>query len=240
MPETILIVTPVWNDSSRLATFGPSLASAFAQSPLAIRWVIADDGSSDHDIARLRELRQSFSEIFPEVHLHLADAHRGKGSIIREAWDLDTEAVWLAFADADGAVTAKDLLGLVHQALEQQQSVIGIRKRTRETQITESPLRWVFHHGYLLVVHLLLGLRCEDLQCGAKILFAEDYRRIAHRLEEPGFPFDTELLATLNRSGASWLEIPVNWAEKKGGKVRPLVDAWYMFLAVLRIRQRQW
>ena len=50
--------------------------------------------------------------------------------------------------------------------------------------------------------------------------------------------FDTELLATLNRSGSEWLEVPVTWTEKKGGKVKPVSDAWRMFKAVLRIRQR--
>ena len=45
-PHQILLVTPVWNDSARLAGFGATLAKALADSSLSIRWLIADDGSS--------------------------------------------------------------------------------------------------------------------------------------------------------------------------------------------------
>ncbi len=238
MPESIVIVTPVWNDATRLSGFGATLAPALARSSLPIEWVIADDGSSAAEIEKLRALRESLLPVFPHIHLHLANAHRGKGSIIREAWDQHPDATWLAFADADGSVSAGDLLGLVEQARSHQQSVIGIRKRTATTEITESLYRSFFHHGYLLVVRLFLGLRGTDFQCGAKVIRGSDYRHIAGQLVENGFPFDTELLATLKRSGAGWLEVPVTWKEKRGGKVRPLLDAWSMFAAVLRIRGR--
>jgi hypothetical protein len=76
-PHEILLVTPVWNDSARLADFGTQLAAALADSPLAIHWVIADDGSAARDHAPLRELRDVFGEIFPRVHLHLAERHHG-------------------------------------------------------------------------------------------------------------------------------------------------------------------
>jgi hypothetical protein len=85
---------------------------------------------------------------------------------------------------------------------------------------------------------LLLGLQCEDPPCGAKIFKGEDYRRIADQLEENGLAFDSELLFALKRSGAAWLEVPVNWTEKKGGKVHPLRDAWGMLAALLRVRAR--
>lgn len=238
MSEPILIVTPVWKDSTRLARYGPTLAKAFAESELTLRWVIADDGSGEDEIKALKEQLEQYRQTFPNVHLHLADGHRGKGSIIREAWDADSESHWLAFVDADGSITAEDMLKLVSEAVHQKESVIGIRKRTKETQISESPYRWIFHHGYLLVVHLLLGLRCEDLQCGSKIFKADDYRRISASLKEPGFPFDTELLAALNENGFRWLEIPINWTEMGGGTVRPMRVAWHMFKAVLRIRKR--
>lgn len=239
-PHQILLVTPVWNDSKRLAEFGTSLAKALAKSPLPIHWMIADDGSSRDEHTRLNELRARFARVFPNVGLHFAKEHRGKGSVIREAWALAPDAGWLAFVDADGAVSAEDMLGLVGKAVSSGSSVLGIRKRTETTRLVESPFRAVIHRGFLLATHLLLGLRCEDPQCGAKVLNAEDYRSIAHRLEEDGLAFDSELLATLDRSGAEWIEVPVNWTEKRGGKVKPLRHGWGMLAALLRIRNRAW
>lgn len=237
-PKEILLVTPVWNDSSRLAVFGESLAPALAESGLPICWVIADDGSGGDEAEKLAGLREKFSAVFPDVRVHLAGEHHGKGSVVREAWELRPEADFVAFVDADGAIPAGDLLKLIRQAVAEDASVLGIRKRTAETEIIESPYRNLIHHAFLFCAHLLLGLRCEDPQCGAKVFKGSDYRRISHRLEENGLAFDSELLATLKRDGSEWIETPVNWTEKKGGKVKPVRHGWGMLLALARIRQR--
>jgi dolichyl-phosphate beta-glucosyltransferase len=239
-PNEILLVTPVWNDSARLAEFGETLASALAETTLPIRWLIADDGSTGDEHARLTGLRASFSKTFPNVDLHFAVAHHGKGSVIREAWALAPDADWLAFVDADGSVTAEEMLKLVEKAVASGSSVLGIRKRTATTRIVESPWRGLAHKGFLIAADFLLDLQCEDVQCGAKVINGDDYRGIARRLDENGLAFDSELLATLKRSGADWHEIPVNWIEKQGGKVKPLRDAWGMLAALLRIRGRDW
>ncbi len=237
MSESVLIVTPVWNDSTRLGEYAPSLAKACATSDLDIRWVISDDGSTDEEIEALEALREKHLATFPNIHIH-REEHRGKGSAIRGAWNADEDSDWLAFVDCDGSTTAPDMLGLIEKAAREGQSVIGIRKRTEETEVTESFYRSIFHHGYLLVVRLFLGLRCEDLQCGAKVIRSEHYRQVADSLQEDGFCIDTELLTALKERGFGWLEVPINWAEKKGGKVFPLIDSWKMFAGVLRIRSR--
>ncbi len=240
VPNEILLVTPVWNDSARLAEYGTSLAAALAGSPLPIRWVIADDGSGEGEHVRLTELKERFAKVFPHVELHFAASHCGKGSVVREAWELAPDADWLAFVDADGSVSAGDMLDLIGKAVAADESVLGIRKRTASTRIVESPWRGLAHRGFLLAAQVMLDFHCEDPQCGAKVIKGTDYRRIAPRLCENGLAFDSELLSTLKWSGADWLEIPVNWVEKKGGTVKPIRDAWGMLAALLRIRRRPW
>jgi glycosyltransferase involved in cell wall biosynthesis len=234
----ITLVTPVWNDASRLAVFGASLAEALADSPLPVRWVIGDDGSSHESRERLSTLRDRFAETFPHVEIMLADAHHGKGSVVRESWQVDPEADWLAFVDADGSLAPDGLLGLISAAIDADCSVIAIRKRTDSATFTETPWRALAHRLFLLAVRLLLGLRCQDPQCGAKVLKGPDYRRIAPLLVENGLAFDSELLTALHTNGAKWIEIPVNWYEKGGGKVRPTRDAFPMLAALFRIRKR--
>jgi glycosyltransferase involved in cell wall biosynthesis len=239
-PAMILLVTPVWNDSARLAGFGRTLARALAGSSHPIRWIIADDGSDPSEELRLLELREEFAAVFPQVDVHFAGAHRGKGAVVREAWALAPEADWFSFLDADGSVTAVDFLNLIETAVSKQSSVLGIRKRTENTQLVESLFRGLAHRAYLALAGCLLGLRCEDTQCGAKIIIGDDYRHIAHRLCEDGLAFDTELLFALNHSGCTWLEIPVSWEEKPGSKIKPLRDGWKVFRSLLEIRNRPW
>jgi hypothetical protein len=235
-PKEILLVTPVWKDSARLAVFGKDLADALAASPLPVRWLIADDGSGDEEHARLEELCKGFAAVFPGVEPHFATRHAGKGAVVREAWTLAPEADWLAFVDADGSVSAEDMLGLIGRAMSSGVSVLAIRKRTATTHIEESFVRGLAHRGFLLAARLILGLRYEDPQCGAKVIKGTDYRAIAGKLIEEGFAFDSELLAALNHHGAVWAEVPVTWIQKKGEKVSLWRDAWRMFAALLRIR----
>jgi len=237
-PPTILLVTPVWNDSARLACFGPELAAVLAATALPIHWIIADDGSETSERARLAGLLEEFAAVFPRVTLHFAAAHYGKGSVIREAWALDPQVEWLAFVDADGAVSAAQTVALIEAALALDSSVTGIRKRTAGTRIQESFYRGLLHRVFLMVADCMLGMRSEDLQCGAKVLRAADYRRIASGLREGGLAFDSELLCALYHSGAAWQEMPVSWTQKHGSKVRPLRDAWAMLKALYRVRRR--
>jgi len=234
--EEILLVVPVWNDSTRLAIFGADLAKALAAANLPVRWIIADDGSDPGEAPRLRELRDRFAETFPRVEVHFAEQHLGKGGVVRGAWKLDPDAAWLAFVDADGSTSAEDFLGLIGHALSAGVSVLGVRKRTASTHIEESFIRAITHRGFLLAARLLLGLHATDPQCGAKVVSGADYRRIEPVLAENGFAFDSEMLAALQHDGARWSEVPVNWIEKKGGKIRLFRDAPRMLAALFRIR----
>ena len=235
-PE-ILLVTPVWNDSRRLTGFGADLAHALAAHPRPIRWVIADDGSGSAERAKLAELQREWLEIFPNVGLHLASAHRGKGAVIREAWNLAPDAAWLSFVDADGSVSAPEFLRLIELAVTAGKSTIAVRKTTATTRVEASLFRSLLHHAFLTVADILLNLRSEDLQCGAKIIRGDDYRKVAGILREDGFAFDSEMLCALHRRGLAWQEVPVTWIGKIGGKVHPLRDGWSMLKALYRVRR---
>lgn len=237
-PDGILLVTPVWHDSARLGPFGRELAEALGNSSMPVTWIVADDGSGTAEHDRILALMESYRATCPHVHAHFADAHRGKGAVVREAWSLAPQAAWFAFVDADGSIPAGDLVGLLEAAVREGQSVIGIRRRTATTVLEEHPFRALTHRLFLMLARAMLGLRSRDIQCGAKVIRGEDYRRIAARLEEPGLAFDSELLAALAGDGATWSELPVNWREKSGGRVRPLRHAWKMIGALLRVRRR--
>jgi hypothetical protein len=232
-----ILVTPVWNDSRRLAGYGPELAAVLARHEAAVRWIIADDGSEPTEHPRLMALREGFASVYPHVDLHLAEIHRGKGGVILEAWDLAGRADWYAFVDADGSISGPEMLRLIERARKSGRSTIGVRKATATTRVEERWWRGLRHRGFLLACRLLLGLDTEDTQCGAKVIRGEDYRRIRGRLKEVGFAFDAEMLGIMNAEGIEWDEVPVNWVEKGQSRLRPM-DSWRMLKALWRIRQR--
>lgn len=237
--EITILVTPVWNDAARLEGFGRQLADELARRESDIVWIIADDGSGADQGEALCSLRDCFAQVYPQVRLHLAAEHHGKGSVVREAWALEPQAEWFTFVDADGAVTAEEMLDLIEMARQSGRSSLAIRKNTDSTRVHEGLLRSIVHHGFLGICRLLLGVKSEDTQCGAKVIRGDDYRKVVEFLKEPGLAFDAELLAELSAVGVKWDEIPVNWTGIEGSKVKPLRDGWAMLVALLRIRRRQ-
>ena len=91
---TLILVTPVWKDSRRLAAYGRELADELARRASAVHWVIADDGSGPEEATRLQAQLEEYRKTYPHVSLHLAGVHRGKGAVVREAWNLFPEADW--------------------------------------------------------------------------------------------------------------------------------------------------
>ena len=235
---TIILVTPVWKDSRRLAAYGRELANELARRESTIRWVIADDGSGPEEVERLREQLEDYLKTYPHITLHLAAAHHGKGAVVREAWGLFPDADWLAFADADGSVNAPDMLDLIDDAVRANESTIGVRITTETTRVKESFMRGLRHRGFLLAVRMLLGFRTVDTQCGAKVIRGADFRTISARLVEPGWAFDAEMLAELYAARCPWRERPVNWVEKGHSRIHPWMDSLRMLVSLVRIRRQ--
>ena len=236
---TILLVTPVWKDSSRLAVFGRELANHLAGCEYNLEWMIADDGSGSDECNRLTLLHDELKETYPNMSLHFADAHCGKGSVVREAWAQRPDANWYVFVDADGSLPPAELTRGLDAGLISNKTIMPIRKRTEHTHVDLTLPRRVFHKLFILAVRLIVAVRCADPQCGAKMLKGDDYRMVATSLVEVGLAFDTELLTALSDNDIAWKEMPVTWIERDGGKVKPMRDAWGMLAALWNIRQRQ-
>jgi glycosyltransferase involved in cell wall biosynthesis len=237
--EAILLVTPVWKDSSRLAVFGRKLATHLAGCDYNLEWMIADDGSGPNERQQLSELHDELKETYAHMSLHFADEHRGKGSVVREAWAQRPDADWYVFVDADGSLSPAELSRVLDAGLECDKTILPIRKRTEHTHVDLTIPRRVVHKLFILAVRMIVEVRCTDPQCGAKMLKGDDYRMVAASLREIGLAFDTEMLTALSENDIVWKEMPVTWIERDGGKVKPMRDAWGMLAALWKIRKRQ-
>ncbi|MEM9420178.1 MAG: glycosyltransferase [Planctomycetota bacterium] len=234
------LVTPVYKDADRLAVYGPTLAWALSQSGLPVRWVIADDGSGEEQVARLQNQANNYRDTYPHVEVFRLPGHRGKGAAVREAWKAFPAKGWLMFVDADGSITADTVVSLMRQIMKQGpgHALLGARLENPETHIEQRAFRKVVNRGFSLLVRLCLGIDSQDPQCGVKVIGQDDFLAIAPLLREDGLSFDSELLVALGQHGVNLIEVPIDWVEKPGGQVKPLRDAWPMFAALLKIAWR--
>jgi glycosyltransferase involved in cell wall biosynthesis len=236
----IVLVTPVWNDSRRLELFGPKLAQALCQSGLSVRWVVADDGSSELEQGKITALVECLTIVYPHVEVMLFAERSRKGGAIYQAWDACPEADLLAFVDADGAIDAESVMRLIEHACEcgPDVGVVGIRHDAVDTPVRRPWMRALSFRLFTTLVRGLVGIHFEDTQCGAKVVPAAAYRALSAQLMERGFVFDVELLLALQRHGSQIEQMRIPWREMPGGKVKPLRDAWGMIAGLLRIRKR--
>lgn len=238
---SIVLVTPVWNDTDRLAVFGEALAHALAAADLPVQWIIADDASDPEDALQYPTLRERFSKIYPQLELMRLEHRSRKGGAVYDAWAQAIAADFYAFVDADGAVSPDTMIRLIRLAVESggTQAVVGIRPLSGSAAVDRSWIRKCAFFTFRSIVRLLVGGRFEDTQCGAKVIPGAAYRRVATALEERGFIFDVELLVALRANGLAILERPIAWTEVAGSRIRLSRDSWEMLKGLWRIRRRQ-
>ncbi|MEM8953307.1 MAG: glycosyltransferase [Verrucomicrobiota bacterium] len=240
MARQSLLVTPSYRDADRLAVFGPALARTLADAKMNIRWVMADDGSGRTEVEKLNRLCQQLQAVYPKVEVFSPGRHLGKGGIIHQVWRSSHEDEWLCFIDADGSVDGETFVTLLKEAQQagKGNAIIGSRRESPETKVTQTAFRRLSHKIMGLLIQMALDLPVIDTQCGAKCIHSENYRAIEPILIEPGLLFDSELLLALADSGVKLVEIPVNWIEKPGGTVSPLRDAIPMLWSLVKLRRR--
>lgn len=221
--------------------FGPKLAQVLSSSGRSVRWVVADDGSSELEQGKITALVDCLKAVYPNVEAMLFAERSRKGGAIYRAWDACPDADLLAFVDADGAIDAQSVLCLLEHACafsSDASAVVGIRHDSEDTPVRRPWMRALSFRLFTSLVHGLVGIHFEDTQCGAKVIPAAAYRAVSTKLMERGFVFDVELLLALERFGCRIEQVRIPWREMPGGKVHPLRDAWGMVSGLLRIRKR--
>ena len=241
-----LIAIPCYQESARLPSFLETLCPAVAAAPFTARIVVVDDGSGEPEAARTREIVARAADRWPGLLAEpvLLPANRGKGGAVYAGWESpDAEtARLLCFVDADGSVPAAEVIRLVAELLadraERWQAIFGSRVKLLGSRVERLPSRHYVGRVFATLVTVITGLTIYDSQCGLKVVRRAAYTAIAGELTEHRFVFDVELALRLLRHHFAIREVPIDWTEIAGSKVRLLRDSWRMATGLLRIRGR--
>ena len=85
-----------------------------------------------------------------------------------------------------------------------------------------------------------LGIRhIADTQCGFKLFRRSVAQDLFSVTCVDGYAFDLELLYIAGQRGYRIAEVPVNWADQPGSKVRPWRDGFVMLRELMAIRKRE-
>jgi glycosyltransferase involved in cell wall biosynthesis len=237
----VLLVIPAYREAGRLPSYLRELSGVLSHGGFSTAILIVDDGSPIEEQQALRGLIEigtiGSCEILQPLVL---PENRGKGGAVLAGWRSGVKADWLAFVDADGALSAAEVLRVLRLAVSGQQQTVYCASRVGEQQrlVRRRWNRWLLGRAFAQVVRFMLNLGISDSQCGFKLLPAACFHLVDPQLQEQGYCFDLELLLALQRRDVRIVEVPVNWLDQPGGKVRPLRDGIRMLRQLCRLRKR--
>jgi len=196
--------------------------------------VVVDDGSRD----RTCEVVLSRFAAVAGVRVLRYGTNHGKGFAVREGVFASRGELAL-FSDADLSTPIEQLAKLEAKAAEGFDVVVASRVVAGARILTPQPTRRRL--SGLVFRSLVRGLglsSLRDTQCGFKLLRRATVEPILRAIETKGFAFDVELLARAERAGLRVAEVPVDWRDSRGSKVRLFPDAVRMASDLIRMRLR--
>ncbi len=231
MSLTLSVIIPAYNEESRLPAYLDKILMYFELHSFSYEIIVVDDGSSDGTSAVV----ESFRAKNPRVQLVQLPRNHGKGYAVRSGM-LAASGQLRLFSDADGATPIEEIERLL-RAHEQGADVsIASRALHDDTCRVHGQLfRKIIGTVFNLIVKVFAIRGIEDTQCGFKLFTADVADEVFSLQSISGFAFDVEILYLCRKRGYRIIEVPVNWADIKGTKVKVVRDSWLMFKDVLQI-----
>ena len=207
-------MVPVFNEQGTLEVSVRQL-HGFLHDNLPFSWqvVIADNASTDRTLEIARRLADELDHV---AVIHLSE--RGRGRALRAAWGA-SDAHVLCYMDVDLSTDLRALLPLIAPVISGHSDLAIGTRLGRGARVTRSPKRELISRAYNLLLHVALGARFSDAQCGFKAIRAEVAERLVPRVRDQEWFFDTELLVLAQRERLRIHEVPVDWIEDPDTRV---------------------
>jgi glycosyltransferase involved in cell wall biosynthesis len=226
----IEIVVPVYNEQAALERSIRRLhAFLEASMPFAWRILIADNASTDATPAIARQLA---AELHSTAVMILPA--KGRGLALRAAWSASDAAV-RCYMDVDLSTDLRALLPLVAGIVSGHSDVAIGTRLAAGARVVRGPKRELISRAYNRLLHVALGARFSDAQCGFKAVSADAARTLLPEIRDDAWFFDTELLTLAQRRGLRIHEVAVDWVDDSDSRVEILPTALADLRGVARL-----
>lgn len=232
VPDLLLLI-PAYNEEQRIEPVLRDYAHFFRQQYTGkFQIVVVLNGCVD-DTLRVVE---SVAAEYPEIRALNFPAPIGKGGALIEGLKLAPTTDLIGYVDADGATAPPAFLDLV-QHCDDVDCAIGSRWLPGAVlHQAQSQQRRIFSRVFHALVQLLFRMHIVDTQCGAKVMRREAVESIHSALRIADVAFDINLLYALKRHGYTIREVPTEWTDKLGSKIKLNRGALGILLSVIRLR----
>ena len=198
------IVVPAHNEEASVASTVSEVAAVARQLECDYEILVVNDGSTDCTAAIVRELARDI------WHLRLVEHYpnRGYGGALKAGFAAASKEL-IALVPADGQFVFGEIDRFLDKIAEAD-IVCGYRAR-RQDSLLRNLNGWVWN----VLVRLLFGYLCRDVDCGFKLLRRGVVEQVP--LNSNGAMIDAELLAGARARGFRIVEVPVTHRPRAGG-----------------------
>ena len=234
---SLLLLVPAYNEEQRIEPVLRDYARYFERHYRGkFQLVVVLNGCRDNT----RGVIERVAAEHPAIGFREFPEPIGKGGALIEGLKLAPLADLIGYVDADGATPPRAFHELVKRSGEAD-CVIGSRWLPGAVlHVEQNSKRQFACRVFHAIVELFFQMHIRDTQCGAKVMRPQAIQAIHSTLRIADMAFDINLLYSLKRAGYRIREVPTEWTDKIGTKVRLFGTSLVMFLSVIRIRLIYW
>src|SRR5574341_172624 len=229
------VIVPAYNEADRIGPYLASIGRYMEQRGTPCEILVVDDGSNDRTGLVVAQVQTDM----PVVRLLRLDRNMGKGAAVRRGI-LEAQGETVLVADADGATAISEVERLEAAIEKGADLAIGSRFLGSHDPRYRVVARWhrsVLGNLFNAIVRRLGISGITDTQCGFKMFRRAAARDLFPLARVNGYGFDLEILYVAQRRGYRISEVPINWTDQPGSKVRVVWDGLCMLGELLRVRR---
>jgi glycosyltransferase involved in cell wall biosynthesis len=223
------VVIPAYNEEANIGSTIDRVSRALQSLGVEYEIIAVNDGSRD----RTGEVVRALLPRVPNLRLVEHTPNRGYGGSLKAGFR-ECGLLWIAFLPGDNQFDPAELALLIARTREND-IVSGYREDRQDPFV-----RRLNAFGWNMVVRLVFGRLCRDVDCGFKLFRRDLLDRVT--IESNGAMIDTELLAGARARGAAIGDVRVTHLPRTAGhptgaNARVIVKA---FRDLIRFRLRLW
>ncbi len=230
----VSIIIPAYNEARRIEASITAVLGYLASVPWTHEVIIVVEKSTDGTLDIAQRLAAGKRCMTVVGH----DVQRGKGHAVRTGM-LRARGELAFFMDADLSTPLPETGRFIARFSEEPKVdvLVGNRQHARSEILTQQHfLRRKMGQTFNAILRTIAGIRLADTQCGFKA-FRRGAREAIFPLQRlDGFAFDVEVLLLAERLGFAVADMPLQWANAQGSKVRIVRDSWRMLCDAIRVR----
>jgi glycosyltransferase involved in cell wall biosynthesis len=221
------IVLPAYNEEENVASAVEEVSAVAQRLGMDYEIILVNDGSADHTGEIGRELEQRI----PNFRLVEHYPNRGYGGSLKAGFAVATKEL-VAFIPADKQFVFSEISRFLEK-IDQADIVSGYRADRQDSLVRKFNAL-----GWNMVVRMLFGYLCRDIDCGFKLFRRELLEQVS--ILSDGAMIDTEFLAGAKARGFRIAEVEVTHLPRvaghpTGAKIKVIVKA-FRDLARFRLR----